>query len=32
MASDLEIYTTILNIANLTVEKIDFGERELNIL
>lgn len=31
MALDLEIYTTMLNIPNLTVEKIDFTERELNI-
>jgi hypothetical protein len=30
MALDLEIYTTMLNIPNLTVEKIDFTERELN--
>jgi transposase len=31
MALDLEIYTGILNIPNLKVEKVEYSERELNI-
>ncbi len=31
MALDLEIYTGILNIPNLKVEKVEYSEKELNI-
>jgi hypothetical protein len=31
MALGLEIYTGILNIPNLKVEKIEYSEKELNI-